>query len=61
MMYILTTLEFTKHNLDNHLLYMDDLKLYSKNEKKLDSLIYRAYEYLARTYEWNLALTNVQR
>ena len=23
----------------NHLLYMDDLKLYSKNEKELDSLI----------------------
>ena len=32
--------EFTKSKEKiNHLLYMDDLKLYAKNEKELDSLV----------------------
>ena len=36
----------------NHLLFMDDLKLYSRSEKGLDS--FRKYVFLVKIKEWSL-------
>ena len=37
----------------NHLMYMDDIQLFGKNEKELETLIHT--EYTVRTLGWNLA------
>ena len=47
-----------KKDFVNHLLYMDDLKLYGRNEKQMDTLISTTSIYPAVTLECNLALTN---
>ena len=36
----------------NHLMYMDDIKLFAKNEKELETLIHT--EYTVKTWGWNL-------
>lgn len=41
---------------EKHLLYMDDLKLFSKPEKQLDTLI--RYEFPVKTLGWNLEEVN---
>ena len=38
-------------------MYMDDINLFAKNEKELETLIHS--EYTVRTGEWNSALKNV--
>ena len=50
--------EFRTRETINYLLFMDDLKLYSKNERTLDSLIQRV-RYLVKTLECNLGLINL--
>ena len=42
----------------NHLLFMDDLKLYGKSEKRIDSLV-RTVHILTQIWGWNLELGNV--
>ena len=42
----------------NHLMYMDDIKLFAKNEKELETL-YTQLESLVRTQELNLAWKNL--
>ena len=37
----------------NHLMYMDDIELFAKNEKELETLIHS--EYTVKTKGWNLA------
>ena len=44
-----------RHEKINHLLYIDDLKLYGKDEAQIDSLVNRCIS-LVRTLEWNLGL-----
>ena len=41
---------------NNHLMYMDNIKLFAKNEKELEILIQTIRIYIL---EWNLALKNV--
>ena len=43
----------------NHLLYIDDLKLYCKSEKELDSLI-QTVRIFSTDIQMVLVLTNVQ-
>ena len=38
----------------NHLMYMDDIKLFAKNEKELETLIQTVRIY-SQDMEWNLA------
>ena len=45
-----------RHEKVNHLLYMDDLKLYGKDEAQIDSLVKSEYIRLVRILEWNLGL-----
>ena len=40
-------------------MYLDDIKLFAKNEKELETLIYTPLEYTVGTLEWNLAQKNV--
>ena len=41
----------------NHQMYMDNITLFAKNEKELETLIFE--EYTVWTSEWHLALKNV--
>ena len=43
----------------NHLLFMDDLRLYSKTEKTLDSLV-QTVRIFSTDIKWNLVLKSVQ-
>ena len=43
----------------NHLLFMDDLKLYGKSENQVDILV-QSVRVVSEDVEWNLEYKNVQ-
>ena len=44
----------------NHLLFMDDLKLFAKDERERSMAYFRQFRYLVMIFKWNLGLKSVE-